>query len=70
MIREWIRMRALPEESLLRHLHTGKIAITSALSLFLDLAAIFLALLALGRYLGSHFATDCKYGQSRGEEKK
>jgi hypothetical protein len=57
MIREDIRMRALPEESLLRHLHIGSIAIT-ALGLLLDLAAVFLALLALTRYLGRHVYND------------
>lgn len=63
-------MRALPEESLLRHLHTGKIAITAALGLFLDLAAIFLSLLALGRYWCSHIVNDRRYRELRGGEKK
>lgn len=53
-------MRALPEISLLRHLHTAKVAIAAALGLLLDLAAVLLALLALGRNLSCHYGTDVR----------
>lgn len=69
MIREYIRMRALPEESLPRHFHIGNVAI-NALSLFLDLAAVFLALLAFTRYLGSHCENDRGYSRIEWWEEK
>lgn len=53
MIGEWIRMRALAEEFLLRHLNDG--AIICGLLLRLNGAAIFLTLNALCRgVLSSH----------------
>lgn len=63
-------MRALPEISLLRHLHTGQIAIAAALGLLLDLAAVLLALLALSRDLSCHCEIAVKPGIAwRGEHR-
>ena len=63
-------MRALPEISLLRHLHTAKVAIVAALGLLLDLAAVLLALLALSRNLSCHYGTDVRSGIAwRGEQR-
>lgn len=63
-------MCALPEISLLRHLHTAKVAIAAALGLLLDLAAVLLALLALSRNLSCHYGTDVRSGIAwRGEQR-
>lgn len=57
VIGEGIRMRALPEEPLLRHLDLGDLDIGGLVRfvLILEVAAIFLALLALGRWCGHYW---------------
>lgn len=56
VIGEGIRMRALPEEPLLRHLDLGDLDIGGLVCvvLILEVAAIFLALLALRRWRGHY----------------
>lgn len=54
VIGERIRMRALPEEPLLRHLDLGDLDIGGFI-LILEVAAIFLALLALRRWCGHYW---------------